>query len=222
MPHHDDMKAPHEAAPERATLTSVSRARWTRMALWLPLALMTACAGALPNRAPVGEPFPSVEGRALSGEDWSIPKAFAGEPVLLVIGYTRRSQFDIDRWLLGLVQLDTPVRMVELPTAGGLFTRLFGDRLDESMRRGIPEEDWPSVITVYADASQVQGFLGTEKKNNARVVLLDEEGAVLWIADRGYSAGLVKALDTEVRRVVQRAGEGEAEPPDEDTEVQGR
>ncbi len=161
--------------------------------------LFWACGGAWPNQAPLGQPFPDVQGNSLAGEEVQVPQTFAGAPTILLVSYTRESQFDIDRWLLGLTQLETPARKVELPTARGLFTRLFGERLDESMRRGIPREDWPSVVTVYRDAETITRFLGAEGRDNARVVLLDGSGVVRWMADQGYSSAQASALDDEVR-----------------------
>lgn len=175
------------------------------LALLVPLMILGACRTVTPNRVPLGERFPEVQGTSLSGETTDLPQALQGEVSVLLIGYTRRSQFDIDRWILGLSQLQTPVRLVEVPTAGGLFTRLFGERLDESMRRGIPEEDWPSVVTVYQQATRVTEFLGTAGRHNARVVLLDPNGVVCWVEARGYSAALVSALDSEVRALIDDA-----------------
>ena len=59
------------------------------------------------------------------------------------------------------------------------------------MRRGIPEEDWGAVITVYGDAGEIVRLTGNENPANARVLLLDETGKVIWYHDRGYSPRLV-------------------------------
>lgn len=164
------------------------------------LAIVTfGCRGVTPNKKPVGTPFPSVEGRSLAGKDVQIPLEFAGSPVVLMVGYTQRSQFDIDRWILGFLQLETPVRLVEVPTIPGLFPGLFANRIDDGMRRGIPKEDWPSVVTVYEDAKDIVAFTGNTRPNNARIMLIDRSGKVLWFTDRGYSGGQVKELDRLIR-----------------------
>ena len=163
------------------------------------IALIMGCAAVIPNRAPLGQPFPGVEGTSLSGVATRLPDDCGGGLCVLLVGYTRASQFDIDRWLLGLNQLATPVRVIEVPTIPGLVPGLFADQIDGGMRRGIPREDWPAVVTLYDDAERVTTFLGTEGKDNARVVLLDPQGRVVWIQDRGYSATLVSELDRLVR-----------------------
>jgi hypothetical protein len=71
------------------------------------------------------------------------------------------------------------------------------------MRRGIPEEDWGSVITVYDDAESILAFTGNQKPNNGRVMLLNKDGKVLWFTDRGYSATQVKELDGLARTLAE-------------------
>ena len=156
--------------------------------------LVSSCTTTYPNRDPLGERFPQVQGTALSGTKHVLPDDFAGDSAILMVGYTQRSQFDIDRWILGLVQLGTPARLVEVPTIPGIFPGLFAEKIDSGMRKGIPMEDWASVITVYDEAEPIVMFFGNENKNNARVALLNGKGEVVWFTDRGYSAGQVKAL----------------------------
>ena len=161
--------------------------------------LLTGCRPEIPRQQPVSSLFPDVQGTSLKGENYVIPEDFTGTPTLLLIGYIQESQFDIDRWLLGLVQLGTPIAVREIPTVRGLVPRLIANKIDSGMRSGIPEEDWGTVITVYKDADIIANFLGTEAPFNARVALLDAEGKVIWFHDRGYSATLMSELDQIVR-----------------------
>jgi hypothetical protein len=165
----------------------------------LLLLLLSACSSVVVNQDPTGQIFPSVRGTSLAGESYMLPDDFAGKPLVLLVGYKQRSQFDLDRWILGLVQLQTPVRIVELPTIKGLIPGMFANRIDEGMRNGIPEEDWGAVITVYDEAAPIVAFTGNENGSNGRVMLLDKAGKVIWFADQGYSAGQVKSLDAAVR-----------------------
>ena len=168
--------------------------RTTQIAIPLLFLLSCACASTLPNRSTLGEPFPAVQGNSLDGTSTRLPQDVAGAPCILLIGYTQRSQFDIDRWILGLMQLESQVRLIEIPTIEGLLPGLFANRIDDGMRGGIPREDWPSVVTVYGDATKIREFTGTESESNARVLLLDDSGTVRWMTDRGYSASQVRAL----------------------------
>jgi hypothetical protein len=178
--------------PARSEI-KVLKARF--LSLLLPLALSgLGCSAKHPHRDPTGERFPSVVGTSLRGAEYRIPEAFAGEPVLLLVGYEQDTQFDLDRWLLGLTQAGIQVRAYELPTIPGLAPRMFQGTIDEGMRSGIPSEDWGAVITVYGDGDEIARFTGNENKLPGRVLLLDAEGRVIFFHDRGYSVGTLQRL----------------------------
>jgi hypothetical protein len=147
----------------------------------------------------IGERFPSVLGNALTGDVWNLPDDLNNEKAIIILGFKRKSQFDIDRWLLGIAQLETPVRVLEVPTVGGVFPSLFGDQIDEGMRGGIPPVGWAGVVTVYDDADKLLKWVGTELPLNARVLLVGKDGVVVWMADRGFSPGLAMELDATAR-----------------------
>lgn len=163
---------------------------------------LAACATTVPNRDPSGQRFPDLVGTSLAGERTALrPASRADErgPRVLLVGYTQRAQFDIDRWLLGLAQADTPVRGLEVPAIAGWWPGLFADRIDAGMRRGIPEEDWPSVVTLYDGADRIVALTGNERPDNARVLLLDRDGRVVFFHDAGYSTASLLALDAKAR-----------------------
>ena len=62
------------------------------------------------------------------------------------------------------------------------------------MRSGIPQNLWKLVITVYDDADKIVQFLGDEDGLNARVIVLDERGTVIYQHDRGFSVGELNKL----------------------------
>ena len=64
---------------------------------------------------------------------------------------------------------------------------LFANQIDSGMRKGIPEEDWGSVITVHDEAEPIVAFTGNENGSNGRIALLDAQGKVVWFTDRGFS-----------------------------------
>jgi hypothetical protein len=172
-----------------------------RPTLLLLLAITAAgCGATYDRRDPTGEQFPSVTGTSLEGTEVRIPEAFAGAPVLLLVGYDQDTQFDLDRWLLGLTQAGVTVRTHELPTIPGLAPRMFSGSIDKGMRSGIPNEDWGAVITVYKDGDKIVRFTGNKNSLPGRVILLDAQGRVIFFHDRGYSVGtllrLRKALST--------------------------
>lgn len=156
------------------------------------LALSTACSTQLPNRNPINEIFPTVNGNTLAEKSVVLPVEFKGEKTVLLLGYKQNGQFDIDRWLIGLDMKKAKVKVYEIPTINNWFAELFADRIDNGMRQGIPSELWKIVITVYEDGHIIQEFTGNERPNNSRVILLDEAGKVIHFYDRGFS---VEALN---------------------------
>lgn len=161
----------------------------------------SGCARVVPNRNPVGEPFPAVSGTSLSDEAYAIPGDLAGAPAVLLIGYVQDAQFDLDRWILGILQAGITARLLEVPTIEGFVPGVFAGQIDAGMRRGIPEEDWRAVVTVYDDGDKIVDFLGNERPRNGRAVLLDADGRVVWFRDNGYSAGNVLSLKAAIEEL---------------------
>ncbi|MCC6669597.1 MAG: hypothetical protein IT458_00935 [Planctomycetes bacterium] len=164
---------------------------------------LSACSTSYPHAGTeiLGKSFPRVRGASLDGKEYVLPDAFAGAPVLLLIGYEQDTQFDLDRWLLGLQQAGVQVRTHELPTIPGLVPGLFAGRIDAGMRSGIPKEDWPAVITIYRDGADVARFTGNENRLPGRIVLLDAQGRVAFFHDRGYSVATLQRLQDALAKL---------------------
>lgn len=162
----------------------------------LVLWLLVGCANyQYPSQVAIGDTMVEAKGESLEGEAVVIPKDFIGQETLLLFGYKQDSQFDIDRWLIGLDMTQTNVAAYEIPTIQGMLPRMFRGFIDGGMRKGIPKQLWKGVVTVYADGDKVQRFTGNLNPNNARVMLLNKEGNIVYFYDQGFS---VEALN-EVR-----------------------
>jgi hypothetical protein len=158
--------------------------------------VLSSCANyEYPSQVSIGGSMIEARGESLEGETVAIPQDFVGQETLLLFGYKQDSQFDIDRWLIGLDMTQTQVAAYEIPTIQGMLPRMFSGFIDGGMRKGIPKKLWKGVVTVYADGDKVQRFTGNINPNNARVMLLDKEGSIVYFYDRGFS---VEALN-EVR-----------------------
>ena len=169
--------------------------RFLMAALMLALA---GCAKTLENREPVAQTFPAVSGKDLDQNTVNIPGDLPGGVKLLLIGYVQDSQFDIDRWLIGLDMTKTRVPAYELPTISGMFPRMFKTYINDGMRRGIPKDLWKGVITVYEDAGKIEALTGTTNPNNARVVLLNGQNEIIYFYDDGFSVAALNALRSHV------------------------
>lgn len=155
--------------------------------------MITGCSTTHPDRNPVGEQFPSVVGESLEKDKVRLPEDLAGGPAIILVGYKQRTQFDLDRWLMGLIQADAPGRILEVPTIPGLVPSIASGWIDDGMRSGIPEEDWGTVVTLYGSAATPIAKLTGNAGSNARVMVLDPTGEIVWFTDKGYSA--TQALD---------------------------
>ncbi|PMG77343.1 hypothetical protein BCU84_11085 [Shewanella sp. 10N.286.51.B7] len=156
--------------------------------------LLSACSTTYPNQQVTGQVFPSVSGESLAQTAMNFPEDVSGQVTLLLIGYKQDSQFDIDRWLIGLDMTQTQVAVYELPTIQGMFPRMFSTLIDNGMRAGIPKPLWKGVVTIYEDGEQVQAFTGNENPNNTRVVLLNAEGKIIYFYDQGFSVAALNEL----------------------------
>ena len=158
---------------------------------------LAGCKSTYPRREPVGERFPSVVGTSLADDEVRIPEDVAGAPALLLVGFDMDTQFDLDRWLLGLTESGVASRIAvrEVPTIPGMIPGMFSGFIDGGMRKGIPQEDWGAVVTVYGDGDEIARFLGNDVPLPGRIVLLDAEGKVAFFHDDGYSVGTLKRLE---------------------------
>ena len=143
--------------------------------------------------------FPEVHGQNLNKEEIILPSHYKGHTTVLLIGYQQKTQFDIDRWILGLLQAAVPVKIVEVPTIAGMMPQMVQTFIDGGMRSGIPDKDWASVVTVYGDASKIIDALGNERPQSAHVVLLNKEGQIIWHSNQGYSATQI----LEVKNIIE-------------------
>lgn len=165
-----------------------------RLLLILVIAIMSSCSTTYVNKELVDKQFPSVKGTSLTGKNWNIPQDMKEDWTILLVGYKQNSQFDIDRWLIGLDMKKVTTATYELPTIQGLFPRMFSTKIDAGMRKGIPKELWRGVITIYKDGEIVQKFTGNEQPNNARVLLIDKKGSIRFFHDDGFSVSALNQL----------------------------
>jgi hypothetical protein len=144
----------------------------------------------------VGRRFPSVRGRALSGEPVHLPEDLLGAATLLFCAYRRGTQADIDRWVaFGRTQLPAGLRTLEVPIISGVVWRPLKGWIDGGMRGGVPKAQWSNVITVYDESARTaRDFLGDAGGYAAHVVLLDTAGTVRLHEADGYAEPAARRL----------------------------
>lgn len=161
--------------------------------LLIPI-LLSACSSHYENKSISGKTLPTMLGQTLEKQDVEIPTMFNAELNLLLIGYKQNSQFDIDRWLIALEMTETQIDSYEIPAIQGMFPRMFKTQINNGMRSGIPKELWKGVITLYQDGETMQTFTGNKNPNNARIMLINQQGKILYFYDRGFSVNAINEL----------------------------
>ncbi len=176
-----------------------------RKLLLILAALITGCSTTHPQRNPMGERFPTVAASDLNERPVTLPDAFVGGPVLVLVGYKQNTQFDIDRWLLALTQAKVDVKAIEVPTIPGMLPGLYANQIDKGMRSGIPSSLYDIVITVYGDeADKIAKFTGNANALPARALLLDRGGKVVFLHDEGFSVDALMKMQTAREALRQR------------------
>ena len=165
----------------------------------MALHLLSGCASyRYPSQVELDKPLITATGKTLDGTAMTIPADLLGQPALLIFGYVHKSQFDIDRWLIGLDMTKVNIAIYELPAIKSPIAGLFSNRFDDSMRDGIPKELWSDVITVYTDGDKIQRYTGNIVPKNARVLLIDKTGIVKHFYDRGFSVDALNQLNASI------------------------
>lgn len=171
--------------------------------LFLVLLMLVASDVAGKNPAsPVGWKLPSVVGTSLAGETVRFPEDLAGKPAVLLVAYRRGTQPDVDLWMAFLKEKHPEVVFYEVPTITGVAWRAMQGWIDRGMRGGVPEENWPRVVTLYGDAPILKDSLGDCGGYTTHVTVLDPGGKVAWFHSSGYSDEGAVSLDAALRGMV--------------------
>ncbi|NBT30782.1 MAG: hypothetical protein EBT13_02440 [Rhodobacteraceae bacterium] len=156
---------------------------------------------ALPISAAAGPIFPTVTSEDLNGRTVTLPSGLPGDPTIVFIAYKQRQQADVDSWVRGLgLDPNRGAQFVELPVVGTAAS-MMRSYIDNGMRSGIVDTALRArTITLYESPSLVNDPLGFSGRNEIRVLIVRQNGEVLWstsgpATDAGISA-LKSAFET--------------------------
>ncbi|GAA6209322.1 hypothetical protein NBRC116601_26150 [Cognatishimia sp. WU-CL00825] len=125
--------------------------------------------------------FPTVTSEDLNGAPKTLPAELPGDPTIVFVAYKRQQQEAVNTWISAL-DLDPSqgTEFVEIPVVGGA-TKLIRNVVDNGMRSGIVDTDMRArTITLYENASFVNDPLGFVGRNQIRVLIVRQNGEVLW------------------------------------------
>jgi len=134
--------------------------------------------------------FPSVEGRNLEDERFSLPADLRSPLNVVLVAFKREQQEDVDTWMPFLKTLHEGRRdlsVYELPTLGRRY-RLMRSFIDGGMRRGIPDSAVrAATITMYIDKTPFRESLRLRDEDRIYVLLVDREGRVFWRSEGRFT-----------------------------------
>ena len=128
--------------------------------------------------------LPQLDGENLMGDSLSFPKDLTEPLTLIVIGFKREHQKDIDTWIQAYKEkgfVDQSVDFFELPIIYevGTLKRLF---INNGMKMGIPDpEQLKRTVTIYMKRQNLFDALGM-KEDRIYSLLVTQEGKILWRA----------------------------------------
>jgi len=182
----------------------------TRAAL-LTLILTTAI-GAVSTRAAeqaktaaplaVGDMFPRLEAKFLTGRKAVLPDAAAGKSALVMMGFTYDSRFAVEKWAEHVSRefsANDKLTFFEVPVIGGMG-RMAKWFIDSGMRKGTPKELHENVITVYGGADRWKKAMGFSKADEdaAYLALLGPDGRVQWMHRGAFTDEALEALKAAI------------------------
>jgi hypothetical protein len=122
------------------------------------------------------ERFPSVEGETLAGQKISLPQAAAGQPAVVVIGFTQSSRNQTKAWA-DRVRSQLPTYSVAVLEDA---PRLVRGMAVHGMKSGVPEDQRDHFVVIYQNEKELKQAAGFDAPNDAYVLLLDKNGVVRW------------------------------------------
>ncbi|NOH11991.1 MAG: hypothetical protein HND51_10130 [Chloroflexi bacterium] len=143
--------------------------------------------------------FPTVSGKNLDRKKLTFPKDFPAPYNLALMAFYQRQQLDVNTWLPFADQLDSEhedFTYIEFPVVYKMnpIQQFF---LNEGMRAGIPNQKArEKTITLYLDKTRFLGQLGIDSQNEIQILLVTQEGQVIWREAGIFTSKKKQALES--------------------------
>lgn len=127
--------------------------------------------------------FPTVSGKNLEGEQYTLPEDFTAPLTLAIVAFQREQQALVDTWLPTVrswAEEHDSFQVYELPTIPSGY-RLMRWMIDGGMRSGIPDPvARATTITLYIDTSDFRDALNIPDRETIHLFLLNQNGEIVW------------------------------------------
>ena len=141
--------------------------------------------------------FPTVTGKNLDRELLQFPRDFGGELNLLFIPFLQQQQRVVDTWVPFAQDLEAayPNVLYYEPPRSKTWVRWGAHFVNEGMRAGIPDPvSRQRTITLYLDLAAFMQSLDITSRNDVHVLLVTDDGRILWRTTGPYDPVKADAL----------------------------
>jgi hypothetical protein len=152
--------------------------------------------------------FPSIEGKALTGERFAVPENLTKPHNLLLVAFQRKQQEDVDTWIPRLEKVEDAnedFTFYEFPVLPemNMMARWF---IYHGMRSGITSDRARvRTVTFHLNKEEFRKSLGIDSEDIIHVFLVDSTGMVTWRASGTWS----EAKENELIKIVSPPGSQE-------------
>lgn len=194
-------------------IEAIPVARPFKVAQLLSLALLVACRSfaADPPKVQPLEPgviMPNLEGESLAGKNLALPKDAAQHAAVIALGFSRNSQYSIEKWMKPFKQdfkNNAGVVAYTVPVIEGSMGRLAKPFITGGMRKGVPKEDQATFVAVFTSSNDWRQRMQVTDEQIGYIVVIDQQGKVAWIYRQPYSEDGYNQLVKQVRSLLARA-----------------
>lgn len=151
-------------------------------------------------QALVGKRFPIARAKDLTGTWVSMPNAWRGAPLIVLVTPSKASQPDADKWI-AVLRRHHHVLFRETPIIDSGMAHLMSGFIKGEMKGGLPKDMWKRVIPVFAGAGAVKQFFGDLGDTVAWVTVLDDAGVIRWMHVGGFSGKAEAAAEAQLTRL---------------------
>lgn len=146
---------------------------------------------------------PATRAEALDKSVVTFPQSNSAKPLLLLIGFSHKSQKQCNLWnarLKPAYLIDTQVAYYELADFQGVPSLVMAMIL-HGMRREIPRDEHAHFVLLQSDEAKWKALVNYSAPDDAYLIVADPSGRVLWqtngaLTDQKYSE-LHTALHTQ-------------------------
>ena len=150
--------------------------------------------------------FPSIEGKALNGDEFAVLEKLSKPHNLLLVAFQRKQQEDVDTWIPKLERVEDAnenFAFYEFPVLPkmNMMARWF---IYQGMRSGITSDRARArTVTFHLDKGEFKQNLGIDSEDVIQVFLVDSTGVVTWRSSGTWS----EAKENQLMNIVSPPAE---------------